>query len=66
MLWRTNYDATEGWRRVEEGAVPEMPLYVFEELPRRADRLVVLSALAATSLRRAPSRRSSRTRWCSS
>ncbi len=45
MLWRANYAATEGWGRVEERAVPEMPSYVFEELPGRADPLIVLSAV---------------------
>ncbi len=30
---------------MEERAVPEMPSYVFEELPGRADPLIVLSAV---------------------
>ncbi len=45
MLWQANYDATEGCWADTQPDSPEMPSYAFEELPGRADPLLVLSAV---------------------
>jgi hypothetical protein len=46
MLWRANYDHTEGWAEPTDRSVPEMPEYVFEELPGEPDPVVVLKAVS--------------------
>jgi len=46
MLWRANYDHTEGWAPPEERRVAEMPTYAFEPLPGVPDPVVVLRAIS--------------------
>ena len=46
MLWRANYDNTEGWALPEERSVVEMPAYTFERLSGHPDPVVVLKAIS--------------------